>query len=85
MRNVTLTAFIDELSKISSNMAAPPSEKSGMGGNVMVPSTPRVGIPKQEKNPAAKPTNYSIVHSESPGAGQNMASSKVAPPPPVRT
>lgn len=85
MNDVTMAAFIDELTKLSSNMAAPPSLKSGMGANAMVPSTPRVGIPKQEKNPAAKPTNYSIVHSESPRAGQDTALSKAAPPPPVRT
>jgi hypothetical protein len=81
-----LTSFMDELMKISSNMAAPPGLKSGTGANAMVTSTPRVGLAPQSKNPEAKSTNYSIVHSEAPSAaaGSSMAT-KASSPPAVRT
>ena len=87
MESSVWTAFMDELTKISSNMAAPPSMKSGMGGNAMTAATPRVGLPKPTKDPSAKPTNYSIVNTESPQAafGQASAGSKSTPPPAVRT
>jgi len=77
------------------NAAAPIGMKSGMGSNSMVTSTSKVGISNSAKpsanpikgNSAAKPTNYSIVHSSSPSAafGSAAASSKTVPPPPVRT
>ena len=87
MDNVVLAAFMDELSKIASNMAAPPQHKTGMGSNILVATKPRVGIPKPSKDPSAKPTNYSIVNTESPQAafGTASMSSKSAPPPAVRT
>lgn len=80
-------AFMDELTKIATNMAAPPSMKSGMGANPMVATTPRVGLPKPTKDPSAKPTNYSIVNTGTPAAafGSASSSSKTMPPPPVRT
>lgn len=86
MNHTMLASFMDELSKISSNMAAPPGMKSGMGANAMVASTPRVGVTSQTRNPEAKSTNYSIVHSEAPSAATgSSAATKLAPPPPVRT
>lgn len=86
MNHAMLTSFMDELLKISSNMAAPPGMKSGMGGNAVVASTPRVGVGSRSKNPEAKSTNYSIVHSEAPSAATGGAlATKLAPPPPVRT
>lgn len=87
MDSTVWTAFMDELSKIASNMAAPPEMKSGMGSNLMVSSKPSVGLPKPTKDPSAKPTNYSIVNTQSPGAafGTASSSSKSTPPPAVRT
>jgi len=87
MDPVVWTAFMDELSKIATNMAAPPQQKSGMGSNITVASIPRVGLPKPTKDPSAKPTNYSIVNTQSPQAafGTASISSKSAPPPAVRT
>lgn len=86
MNHAMLASFMDELVKISSNMAAPPGMKSGMGSNSMVAQTPRVGITSQSRNPEAKSTNYSIVHSEAPSAARGGAVvTKATPPPPVRT
>ena len=91
MTSATLESFMDELTKISAtfgsgpNMLAPFRMKSGMGGNIMAGA--QSGGIKQSKNPTAKPTNYSIVHSEAPTAAQGItaSSSKAVPPPPVRT
>jgi hypothetical protein len=98
-----LASFMDELTKISEasptkasagNALAPVGMKSGMGSNSVVSPTSKVGITssKTSANPikgnlAAKPTNYSIVHSSSPTAayGSAAATSKSIPPPPVRT
>jgi hypothetical protein len=102
MRDLTLMAFMDELSKISAdaaaatggNAAAPLGAKSGMGSNAMVTSASKsssgLSAAKPAANPlakpqAAKPTNYSIVHSTAPSAAFGAPSSKMTPPPPVRT
>lgn len=92
-----LTKIAEESSPVQAsagNALAPLGMKSGMGSNSMVTSTSKVGISgaKPSSNPikgnqAAKPTNYSIVHSSSPTAafGTAAATSKAVPPPPVRT
>ena len=76
------------------NFAAPTGMKTGLGSNSMVNATSKVGISESKPSPnpikgnqAAKPTNYSIVHSSSPTAafGSAAATSKSVPPPPVRT
>lgn len=94
MDGTMMRAFIDELAKLAdSNAGAPPSQKTGLGQNVMVSSssssgfsTPSVANPMKAAD-SPKPTNYSIVHSEAPMAAQGTASavSKAVPPPPVRT
>ena len=83
---------MDELTKVAINFAAPASKKPGRGQNSMVSLTSGAGFKSPvasnplKANPA-KPTNYSIVHSEAPPAAQGTASavSKAVPPPPVRT
>lgn len=86
MNHMVLASFMDEITKIAQNMAAPAGIKSGMGSNVMAAPTPSVGIPPQSTNPASKPTNFSIVNSEVPSAAEGGAGvTKSAPPPPVRT
>jgi hypothetical protein len=81
-----LTSFVDELSKIAdSNFASPQS--TGKGSNIVTqPAYSKSGI-SQTTNPAVKSTNYSIVHSGTPMAAENVASAstKAVPPPPVRT
>lgn len=88
MNSVVLASFIDELSKIAgANVASP--FKMTAGHNVMTGlTTTKSGLPKTPglKAAPAKPTNYSIVHSEAPSAAYGSAlSSKSVPPPPVRT
>jgi len=103
MNRKMMTSFMDELSKIAAagpataakgNFAAPMGLKSGMGSNSMVTSSSSKGtvssLPKMnpmKADAAAKPTNYSIVHSEAPSAafGSTASTSKAVPPPPVRT
>ena len=98
-----MVAFMDELQKISaltpagaakSNFAAPLGLKTGMGDNSVVSLSSSKGTtsltPKMnpgKSDVAAKPTNYSIVHSEAPSAafGSTASTSKAVPPPPVRT
>ena len=80
-----LTGFFDELRKMGAgNYASPMS--MGQGSNIVTqPAFPTSGINKP--SPAVKPTNYSIVHNQSPMAADTSApaSSKAEPPPPVRT
>jgi hypothetical protein len=103
MDSQMVAAFTDEMLKISAaspaaaaggNAAAPAGLKSGFGSNAMVSlssgkstlsSTPKTNPAKG--NVEAKPTNYSIVHSEAPSAafGSTSSTSKAVPPPPVRT
>ena len=93
---VNWKSFMDEMTKIAAagnNAAAPASMKSGMGQNTMSGGKSTIGVqtaaPKMNISPkmnvAAKPQNYSIVHSEAPSAAFGATSSKVIPPPPVRT
>lgn len=79
MDPVTLKAFADELAKVAALNIAVPQPASP------AKPPPSPGI-KQGKNPAAKPTNYSVVHSVSPPAAFGAsAPAKSAPPPPVQT
>lgn len=78
MNPAMLEAFVDELEKVAAlNMAVPQPASPAK-------PPPSPGI-KQNKNPAAKPTNYSVVHSVSPPAAFGAAApAKSTPPPPVQ-
>jgi hypothetical protein len=82
-----LTAFANELRKIAESNVAE-SSASWKGTNVatqsLLPKSPGI---KPMSSIGAKPTNYSIVNTQSPTAayGSAAATSKAAPPPPVRT
>ena len=74
-----LEAFVDELVKVAAMNIAVPQPASP----AKPPPTPGI---KQGKNPAAKPTNYSVVHSVSPPASFGAsAPAKAMPPPSVQT
>lgn len=83
-----LASFADEFAKISmaSNVVAP--LRIGGPTNVAVGSTPKSTF--KPFNPktvtGSKPTNYSIVHNQSPPAAYGSAgsTSKSLPPPPVK-
>jgi len=63
---------------MGSNVMGKPFTSSGIGASDSVKG---LGTPKP-----AKPTNYSMVHSNAPMAASDAgASSKMVPPPPVRT
>lgn len=76
MNLAMLSAFADELVKVAALNIAVPQPASP----AKPPPTPGV---KQGKNPVAKATNYSVVHSVSPPAafGASSASKSIAPPP----
>lgn len=74
-----LAAFADELAKVAALNIAVPQPASP----AKPPPSPGIS---QGKNPAAKPTNYSVVHSVSPPAAFGSAApAKASSPPPVRT
>lgn len=78
MNPLMLEAFADELAKVAALNIAVPQPASP------AKPPPSPGI-KQGKNPVAKPTNYSVVHSVSPPAAFGAAApAKSVPPPPVR-
>ena len=82
-----LAAFTNELNKIAGANVMTPSSIS-QGSNIMAPSAfQKPGLAKPTSNPAAKPTNYSIVNTQAPTAAETTApaSMKAVPPPPVRT
>jgi hypothetical protein len=79
MDPLMLSAFADELAKVAALNIAVPQPASP----AKPPPSPGIDM---GKNPAAKPTNYSVVHSVSPPAAFGASSeSKAAPPPPVNT
>lgn len=92
----TLVSFMDELHKIAesvgpkSNVANPAKPAiGGMGSNAVAKPLPSPGFSAggSMSNPKpAKPTNYTMVHSNAPTAAFNAgAPVKSVPPPPVRT
>jgi hypothetical protein len=84
MNRMMMEAFIDELSKMAEDNYMSMSS-TGKGQNAAAGGT--TGVPKAVTNTTVKPTNYSIVNTETPLAANNMApaNSKAVPPPPVRT
>lgn len=91
MDSVMLASFTDELQKIAEGNVVNLSKPvvGGMGSNIVGKPLPSPGIGKVELGGApkpAKPTNYSMVHSNAPMAAFDTGSgSKSVPPPPVRT
>lgn len=93
-----MAAFTDELRKLAAGNVADPSKSvvGGLGSNVIgkpLTSTKTTGI-GAGKPPGvlggvpkpAKPTNYSMVHSNAPTAAIDAgAGAKMVPPPPVKT
>ena len=88
MDPVMLASFLDELQKIgAANVAAADAVYKGQNISAK-PASSGTAIPKSTpKDPTAKSTNYSIVHSQTPPAayGTAASTSKAVPPPPVRT
>lgn len=81
-----LASFFDELSKIA---AAKESFGVSYSSNVTAkPASVSIGPRKISTSPKteAKPTNYTMVHSQQPEAAYgSSAGVKSIPPPPVRT
>ena len=77
-----LASFVDETQKIAANATV-----SASSSNVISKSAPRSTGPKIKGHvaPEVKSTSYSVVQSQQPEAANPAASSKLAPPPPVRT
>lgn len=95
---VTMAAFADELCKIAAGNVVSPMKPvvGGMGSNVIgkpLTSTKATGIGAGKPSGVlggtpkpAKPTNYSMVHSNAPTAAFDAgAGAKMVPPPPVKT
>lgn len=91
-----LASFMDELHKIAesvgpkSNVANPTKPAvGGMGSNAVSKPLPSPGFSAGGSNPTpkpAKPTNYTMVHSNAPMAAFDAgAPAKSVPPPLVRT
>ena len=91
MNSVTMASFADELRKIAAGNVVNPMKPivGGMGSNIIGKPLPSPGIGKgmsAAKPQPAKSTNYSMVHSTPPMAAFSAGSStKMAPPPPVKT
>lgn len=77
-----LAALMDELEKIAGNAALPGFADSAIGKPASISEGSKVTTTLK---PQTKPTNYSVVHNQSPMAATGTAdASKSAPPPPVR-
>jgi hypothetical protein len=91
METGMLASFADELYKIAAGNVIQPTVPAvgGMGANVVGKPLPTPGIGKGDSLPKpkpAKPTNYTMVHSNAPMAAFDAGvSSKSVPPPPVGT
>lgn len=84
-----LASFTDELQKIAESnvVKATTPEVGGLGANAVGKPLPSPGIAKGSTLPkAARPTNYSMVHSNAPMAAFDGGTSvKSVPPPLVET
>lgn len=91
MESRMLASFADELQKIAEGNVAEPAKPlvGGLGSNVVGKPLPTPGIPKgtsQLSPKPARPTNYTMVHSNAPMAAFEGGNSvKSIPPPPVET
>lgn len=85
MNETVLASFLDELEKIATTNVVT-SKGSALGKPAPVSTGPNVAkqIGAASKSPV-KPTNYTVVHNQSPvAATETAAGIKAAPPPPVR-
>lgn len=87
MNDVMLASFFDELMKIATANVVAAAGASALGKPA--PTTKGVNVVKSiasaSKSPT-KPTNYTVVHNQTPVAATGTADpSKAVPPPPVRT
>lgn len=91
MESRMLASFTDELQKIAEGNAAEPVKPlvGGLGSNVVGKPLPTSGLPKGNVSLSAKParpTNYTMVHSNAPMAAfDGGAAVKSVPPPLVET
>ena len=88
MDSVMVASFMDEMSKIAVNFAAPAKPLvGGNGANTVAKPLPTPGFgPSSTMAKPAKTTNYSIVNSTAPAAaGEPGGEMKSLEPPPVRT
>lgn len=87
MNQVMLDSFFNELEKIAaSNTVTTSQSVPALGSPAPLASGVNVSksIASASKSPT-KPTNYSVVHNQSPMAATGTAAGvKAAPPPPVR-
>lgn len=87
MENWMLASFTDELRKIAEGNAAEPVKPlvGGLGANVVGKPLPTSGLPKGSTaltSKPARPTNYTMVHSNAPAAAfDGGAAIKSVPPP----
>jgi hypothetical protein len=91
METRMLASFTDELQKIAEGNAAEPVKPlvGGLGANVVGKPLPTSGLAKGNTSltpKPARPTNYTMVHSNAPMAAFDGGSAlKAVPPPPVET
>ena len=77
-----LASLMDELEKISGNTTLPGFGASAIGKPASIATAAKATT---SMKPPTKPTNYSVVHNQSPMAATGTADgTKSMPPPPVR-